>query len=200
MSQRHHEQLRQRIAQEAARILAEEGGRDFLAAKQKARDRLGIAPRAGMPSNIEVEEALRLHQRLFGADRHARHLRRMREAAVQAMRLLAPFSPRLSGPVLTGTAASHSDITLHLLGALPEEVAIFLMDQGIPHETGERRLRMSSREEAEPFPVLRFLAEDLRFELVLFPERRSHQAPLSPVDGRPEARATLREVEALLAE
>ncbi len=199
MPHRHQEQLRQRIAQEAARILADEGGRDYLMAKQKARDRLGISPQAGMPSNLEVEEALRLHQRLFEGERHENALRHMREAALQAMRMLQAFRPRLAGPVLSGTAGLHGDITLHLLGAQPEEVAIFLMDRGIPFETTERRLRMSARGEPEPFPVLRFLAEDQRIELVVFPERRSHQAPLSPVDGRPEARATLREVEALLA-
>ena len=64
------EDLRRALAQEAARIMAEHGIEDFLQAKRKAADRLGVNDVAVLPKNVEIEAALRAHQRLFGRDSH----------------------------------------------------------------------------------------------------------------------------------
>ena len=64
------EDLRRALAQEAARIMAEHGIADFLQAKRKAADRLGVNDVAVLPKNVEIEAALRAHQRLFGGDAH----------------------------------------------------------------------------------------------------------------------------------
>ena len=53
------EDLRRALAQEAARIMAEHGIEDFLQAKRKAADRLGVNDVAVLPKNVEIEEALR---------------------------------------------------------------------------------------------------------------------------------------------
>jgi hypothetical protein len=91
------DQLRSAIAQEAARLMAEHGIHDYLTAKRKAADRFGVshADNAVLPKNVEVEEALRAHHRLFGSDDHERSLSRQREAALRAMQLLQQFQPRL---------------------------------------------------------------------------------------------------------
>ena len=52
------QQLRQRIAQEAARWLVASGGRNFLQAKRKAAEQLGVSDARHLPSNLEVEDAL----------------------------------------------------------------------------------------------------------------------------------------------
>lgn len=185
------------IAQEAAKIMAEEGQRDFLAAKRKAAERLGMFDTRNMPRNLEVQDALQDYQRLFLADTQPHHLRRLREAAIPAMEMLAPFRPRLSGPVLDGTADAYSEITLHLFADTPEDVAFFLMDRGIPYELGERRLKHGSQD-AEDFPVYRLAAEDLPLELVVFPVSGLRQAPRSALNGRPVARANVHAVRELL--
>ena len=64
------EDLRRALAQEAARLMAEHGIDDYLQAKRKAADRLGVNDVAVLPKNVEIEAALREHQRLFGRDRH----------------------------------------------------------------------------------------------------------------------------------
>ncbi len=68
-------QMRQRIALEAGRIMAETGNQDFHLAKRKAAARLGAADTRNLPSNTEVQEALREYQRLFLADSQPHHLR-----------------------------------------------------------------------------------------------------------------------------
>jgi len=198
MSKRHNEQLRMLLAQEAARILASEGGKDYLTAKRKAADRLNVDPQAGMPTNLEVEQALVLHQSLFESESHEQVLTELRRAAVSAMRLLAPFEPRLTGSVLRGTAGSHSDVNLHLFSDAPEEVALFLMEREIPFESAEKRFRFGK--EAVYFPVIRFMAGQVPFELAVFPPNGIRQAPLSPVDGRPMKRIAIKQLEEMLSD
>ena len=120
------EDLRRALAQEAARIMAEHGIGDFLQAKRKAADRLGVNDVAVLPKNVEIEAALRAHQRLFGRDSHDHTLKEQRRIALDTMRMLEEFQPRLVGSVLTGTATNYSDINLHLFADRSESVAIRL--------------------------------------------------------------------------
>ena len=189
--------LRQAVAEEAARIMREQGVDDFLQAKRKAADRLGVTDASILPRNTEIEAALVAHQRLFAADRHEASLVALRRSALEAMRLMADFQPRLVGPVLTGTASPHSEITLHLFSDSPEAVSIRLEERGVPHEVLERRLRYE-RDRTVSYPALRFVAGRQTVDAVVFPLDGIRQAPSSPVDGKPMRRASVAEVEALL--
>ncbi len=159
------EDLRRALAQEAARIMAEHGIEDFLQAKRKAADRLGVNDVAVLPKNVEIEAALRAHQRLFGRDTHDHTLKEQRRIALDTMRILAEFQPRLVGSVLTGTATNYSDINLHLFADASESVAIRLLEIGVPHEFYERRVKMDA-ERSVNYPALRFEAQ--------WPHRRCH--------------------------
>jgi hypothetical protein len=190
--------LRQAIAREAARLMIEHGHEDYGIAKRKAAERFGVTDLAVLPKNTEIEEALAEHQRLFVPDTHANELSAMRSTALEAMRLFADFEPRLVGPLLTGTATAHNDITLHLFSDTPESVAVRLIDRSIPHEFGERRFRMQ-RDGVEAYPVVRFHAGGHDVDATIFPLDGIRQAPPGPVDGRPMRRATTEEVASLLA-
>lgn len=190
---------RVRIAQEAARLMSEHGIRDFHHAKLKAAERLGIVDTQALPRNLEIEDALREHQRLFLADSQPQLLRQRREAAVEAMRFLAPYEPRLVGAVLEGTADAHSAVCLHLFSDDPDAVAIYLREQGVPIETQVRRLRSKADEQPE-YPVLLFSADDLPFDLTVLPRNALRQAPLDRVDEKPMQRASLAQLEILLME
>jgi hypothetical protein len=189
--------LRQAVAEEAARIMREQGVDDYLLAKRKAAGRLGVTDASILPRNTEIEAALVAHQRLFAADRHEASLADLRRSALQAMRLMADFQPRLVGPVLTGTASPHSEINLHLFSDSPEAVSLRLEERGVPHEVLERRLRYE-RERIVSYPALRFVAGRQTVDAVVFPLDGIRQAPSSPVDGKPMRRAGAAEVEALL--
>jgi hypothetical protein len=189
--------LRQAVAEEAARIMREQGVDDFLQAKRKAADRLGVTDASILPRNTEIEAALVAHQRLFAADRHEAGLVALRRSALEAMRLMADFQPRLVGPVLTGTASPHAEITLHLFSESPEAVSLRLEESGVPHEVLERRVRYE-RDRAVNYPALRFVAGRQTVDAVVFPLDGIRQAPASPVDGKPMRRANAAEVEALL--
>ncbi len=191
--------MRERLAQTAAQILVESGTRDFYIAKRKAAEQLGAVDTRNMPSNSEIEAALITYQRLFRGDEQPRALRRLREVALQAMQFFAEFRPRLVGSVLRGTADAHSTVTLHVYANTVEDLDLYLLRHAIPFESSDKRLRFGA-ENYQTLPVLRFVAEDTPVELVVFPEHAPHQAPLSPVDGRPMQRADRAAVEALLRE
>jgi len=196
--QRDESRVRTLLAQECARLMAEEGVKDFLTAKRKAAARLGVSRRALLPGNTEIEQALVEYQRLFKAAEQPLQLRLLRQTAVEAMRFLARFRPRLVGAVLNGTAGPHADVKLHLFADTSEEVALFLLEHTIPFETSERRLRLGNGEYAT-FPVFGFGAGGVDIDLTVFSRGAEREAPRSPVDGRPMRRAGLAEVQALLA-
>lgn len=198
MSSRERNDQRRRIAQATARLLHEGGPRDYGQARRKAARSLGIDDPRLLPDTAEIDQALREHLALFaGADRD-RWLRAQRQAAREAMVFLAPFQPRLAGPVLAGTADRHGAIELHLFAEPPEAVTLFLDDHGIRHRAGERRLRFDGERQVR-VPTLAFSADDHDFELTVLPLDGLRQAPRDPLDGRPMARAGLAALDALLA-
>jgi hypothetical protein len=193
------QELRRRIALEAARLMSEHGIRDFHQAKRKAAERLGAGEDVGLPKNSEVEDALREYQRLFQADEQPVRLRRLREVARDAMRFFVRFQPRLVGAVLDGTADRHSAVCLHLFSDAPEEVVAFLQEQGIPYEEQNRRLRTHHDAQHE-YPVLLFSADEVAIDLTVLPLDAIRQAPLDRVGDRPMRRAALAALEELLAQ
>ncbi|HSN71294.1 MAG TPA: hypothetical protein VLT59_07285 [Steroidobacteraceae bacterium] len=191
------EHLRRALAQEAARIMAEQGIDDYLLAKRKAAERLGATDSAVLPRNAEIELALAEHHRLFGSATHGSTLAGLRRAALQAMRLLRDFQPRLVGPVVSGTASAHSEISLHLFAETPEAVAMRLLDRGIPHQVAERRMKYEPGRVIS-YPAFRFVAGEQPVDAVVFPLNGIRQSPCSPVDGRPMRRVDAAELETML--
>lgn len=189
--------LRRALAQEAARIMAEHGIDDYGLAKRKAAERLAATDVAALPKNSEIEAALVEYQRLFAADTHAESLSELRRTALDAMELLEEFEPRLVGPVLSGTATPHAEISLHLFADSPETVMIRLLDQGIPHRLLEHRVKMNA-DRVLQYPAVSFVAGEHEIDATVFPRDGIRQAPLSPTDGRPMRRADTDELRALL--
>ena len=188
------------LAQEAARIMVEHGVRDFRAAKQKAAERLGLSSRGSLPRNAEVELAVSEHLQLFGGGSHADYLDEMRQTTLAVMELFEAFTPRLVGPVLSGTADENSAVNLHLFSDSPEAVAMQLAEFGISYGPYERRLKTHRGRGATPdtFPGYRFEHEGATVEATVFPVDGIRQAPISPIDGKPMKRADTNTVHSLL--
>lgn len=188
------------LAQEAARLIVDQGIRDYRIAKIKAAARLGLNARGTLPGNAEIELAVSEHLQLFGREEHDDFLRLMREIALSAMELLAPFTPRLVGPVLSGTADENSAVNLHVFADSPEAVAVQLNELGYSYRPYERRLKISrgSGAVANIFAGFQFAFKDASIEATVFPFDGIRQAPISPIDGKPMKRADSKAVQALL--
>lgn len=191
-------QARRELAAEAARIMATQGLSNFRVAKQKAAENLGMRCSTALPGNAEIDMALRAYQEFFGGDAHIDCIQEKRSAALEVMRMLEPFSPRLVGPVLEGTADQYAPVALHLFSDPPDAVVMHLMDRRLSFKNEQRKIRWHDGN-FRHVPVLVTDYQGQKIELALFNFIDLRQAPPSPVDGRPQKRAPLSEVECLLA-
>ncbi|HUS23678.1 MAG TPA: hypothetical protein VM369_01915 [Candidatus Binatia bacterium] len=188
-----------RLVHEAARIVCEDGLSDYRLAKQKAAERLGLGWGAPMPSNADLQEAVLQYQRIFGGRAYAERLALMRRTAVQAMRLLKDFTPRLVGAVASGATTDGHAVQLHCFADKPEMIDLLLDSKGIAFEVSDRRYRYGDGQ-VQDVPVLSFDAAHIGVSVAVFPERDQRRAPLSPVDGAPVKRLDLAGAEALASE
>ena len=124
---------RTRLAQAAARLIAEHGMTDWSAAKRKAARELGLPDRAALPGDDEIQEALAEHHALFGGERHRAMLRERRAEAVGWLRELADFDARLVGGVAEGWASEHSDIRIELCADDSKAVELALLNAGVAY-------------------------------------------------------------------
>lgn len=128
-------QVTAEIAATAARLVVEEG-LEYGPAKRRAVKELGLPPRAALPDNDAVEDAVREYLDLFCADTQPAELRALRRLALQWMHRLAAFRPHLAGAVWHGTATRRSDIHLQLFCDDPKSAEIALIDQGVRYQVG----------------------------------------------------------------
>jgi hypothetical protein len=190
--------LRERVAEEAARMMIEHGIRDFATAKRKAAERLRVNERGALPSNALVEERVAARQRIFEPAGHTERLTTMRRTALRVMDELEDFEPRLVGPVLAGTATINAVIELHVFCDQVELVAATLTDRRYDYRSVERRYRFA-RSDSVRVPGFKLIADQHEVLIEVFPEDGIRQAPLSPVDQRPMRRASRAVVSKLLS-
>ncbi len=156
------------IAAAAARLVVEEG-MEYAAAKRKAGRDFGA--RAELPTNEEVEDAVREHIEIFCAETQPAELRALREAALPWMQRLAEFRPHLSGAVWRGTATRLSTIQLDLYCDDPKAAEIMLINAGVDYDSGS--IDRPGGRGGEPLHVLslsapnRALGEPVTVHLIL---------------------------------
>ena len=121
------------IAAVAARMVVDDG-LEWGAAKRRAVQQLGLGPRARLPGNDELEDAVREHIAIFCADTQPRELAALRRLALTWMERLEIFRPHLAGAVWYGTATRRSDIYLQLFCDDPKSAEILLIDRGVRYE------------------------------------------------------------------
>lgn len=189
--------LRLQIAQEAARLVCEDQLTDYRVAKQKAVARLDLGPKAPLPDNAMVHAAVLDYLRLFGGDDYPRRLQHLRRAALDAMRRLAAFEPRLVGAVVSGAVTDANRVQLHVFSDRAETVELGLCNRGVDCEQGDRGYRYPDGSEVE-IPLVRFDIDDIGVDVAVFETGTLHECPLNPLDGRPFERLDMRGVERLL--
>ena len=175
------DRTRAEICTTAARLIAEDGLRDYTLAKRKALRHLGLPETTPLPTNAEIDAALRTWQSIFQDNEQAERIRQLRRKAIELMDILQEYRPYLTGSVLDGTAGRYAEIDLQLFADSAKEVEIFLLNQGIPYSHATPR---NDRAEA----VLVVESDDAIANLVIYPPLDERILPKSR-DGRPRERA-----------
>ena len=196
---------RRAIAESAARLIAE-GLTDYGAAKRKAAQQLGLVEVSALPDNVEIEAALREYHALFAGQSQPRVLAALREAALRSMQWLEPFSPWISGAVLSGSANEYSAIELELIGVDAKSFEMFLLNDDVVFElhggdttgigpSGHRKQGRSQATKALMPVRYDITFDDAPVEIVLF-ETQSARATTFPKTSIRHERAQLAEATA----
>ena len=199
----HH--LRQLIAQQAARMMAEEGISDYAQAKRKAGRQLGVMDTNCYPSNAEIQEEIRLYHQIYHHDDQPQNLQQLRLDALAAMKILERFNPHLTGTVLDGTAGRYAETEIQLFADSLKDVEIFLLNQQIPYSMQEKSYRISNDKrnqeksgERKRVPVFVLEGPNGLIKLSVFTPDDMRMPRKSPVDGSVLSRANTADVQALI--
>lgn len=193
-----NDKTRRRITFEAARLMYTRQETEYYRAKMRAARRIcrGWVKPALLPSNAEIRDEIQRFAFLYEGDARFDNLREMRLAALRMMRLLRSFRPRLIGSTLTGHVRNGSDIDLHLFTSSLEAVVGTLEQEGLVHDVEHKQVRKEGQERIythihvqERFPI----------ELTCYAADQAHVVFKSSVTGKPIERASLTDLEALLA-
>jgi hypothetical protein len=184
---------RTRIAQAAARLIAEHGLTDWRVAKRKACRELGLPDHESLPGNEEVEQALRDYNSLFHAATQPAVLRAQRFEALRWMERLSRWDPVLTGAVAAGWATEHSDVRLELEAEDAKAVELSLINASVayaqaPTQGGEAQA-----------PQLCIESGGTTVRLVILSAQQRRNRPRRDRSGLTEERLTLPQLKSLLA-
>ena len=195
------DRIRQLIAKEAARLMYEEGVREYRDAKRKAARQFGsekaLSLGSHLPSNAEIHGEVRRLIDLHGEGVLPERLLRLRLLALGEMEDLAPFRPCLVGSVLSGAVTERSDIDLHLFADSCEEVEAYLEARGIPFDREVVTIRHGG--EFFDYPHIYLDAEGVVVECTVYPLRDRSRSPKSSITGRGMERADGKRLRRIIA-
>ena len=167
---------------------------EYIHAKTRALQMLGISGQTRLPSNRKIKDCIaRLTQEEIGADEVHRRLRAMRQIAYDLMTILEIFDPFLIGSTLTGEIRRSSDIDLHVysddFAEVEEHLAIFGYDD-VDIELVENR--------KGSFVHLRWMEQGFPIEITLYPWSWRGVTLYSSVTGKVMKRADIHDVRKIL--
>lgn len=196
------DKIRRIIAQEAARLMYEDGIREYRDAKRKAAKPFGhektLSLGSHLPSNAEIHAEL---VRLIGIYEEKvlpERILKLRLLALKYMELLESFSPYLVGSVLSGAVTERSDIDIHLFADSVEEVENCLQEEGIPFELEVVTIRHGGK--VHEYPHLYAEEGGIIIEFSTYPTEDIRLRTKSSITGRPMERAGIKKLRRIIDE
>ena len=128
----HH--VKKHIASMAAEIIIEEGVSDYLYAKKKAAKYLNYNLYQILPSNNEIDEAIRDYQATFPSNNVADFIF-YQDIAIKIMSELEPFNPLITGTLQEGRVTNNQKILINLFTDNFKEIEYFLLSNNYQFKT-----------------------------------------------------------------
>ena len=166
---RQSKHLRSQVANKAAQMMAEEGISDYAFAKRKAAKFFGLMEGDALPSNDEINDAIKEHQAIFFDEEHEARLKILRLEAFNLMKQLKAFNPHLTGGALDGTAGRYPTIQIQLYADSMKEVEFFLLNHNKAYKTHDRKSRTKDpMQDKKIIPVLTLEGSMGPIELLIY--------------------------------
>lgn len=128
----HH--VKKHIASMAAEIIIEEGVSDYLYAKKKAAKYLNYNLYQTLPSNNEIDEAIREYQATFPSNNKEDFIF-YKDIAIKIMDKLEPFNPLITGTLQEGRVTNNQKILINLFADNFKEIEYFLLSNNYQFKT-----------------------------------------------------------------
>jgi hypothetical protein len=128
----HH--VKKHIASMAAEIIIEEGVSDYLYAKKKAAKYLNYNSYQILPSNNEIDEAIRDYQATFPSNNVADFIF-YQDIAIKIMSELELFNPLITGTLKEGRVTNNQKILINLFTDNFKEIEYFLLSNNYQFKT-----------------------------------------------------------------
>ena len=141
---RQSKHIRFQVAHKAAQMMAEEGISDYAFAKRKAAKFFGLMDGDALPSNDEINDAIKEHQAIFFDEKDANRLETLKLEALILMKKLSHFNPYLSGSSLDRTSGRYPIINIKLYPDSMKEVEFFLLNQSIQYTIRDKKSHLKN--------------------------------------------------------
>lgn len=188
---RKNDRIRNLIAREAARLMYEDGVREYRDAKRKAAKPFGpeksLSLGSHLPSNAEIHEELAALIAAREEDLLPERLLQLRLTALAYLELFADFTPYLVGSVLSGAVTERSDIDIHLFSDSIEAVEDLLAKREIPFRTETVSVRKGGA--VKDYTHIYIEDQGVEIECSLYPEEERRNRTISSITGKPMDRA-----------
>ena len=186
-----NKRLKDMIAQEAAKMIAEKGIQQFGQAKFKAAENLNAMKNGCLPSNSDIEKKLIEYYRLFQADVDFDHILSLRKIAFDIMHIFDNYLIYLVGPVANGTASVSSTINFHIASEDESEIIQTLIENDLTHEPYDRKIKFNEKT-IKQVNGIKTVYKNTDIELTIFNHKEIRHAPLSKIDNKPMKRIKIK--------
>ena len=155
------------VATRAAEIIMEEGVTDYLFAKKKAAKSLGLLTNDNLPSNQEIDNALKEYQNIFQEEVDSAIINKIKEEALNTMVLFEDFNPHLTGQLLEGLIPKFPKIQINLFTDNIKEVEYTLLNNNIAFDVKDTiyQEKLSKKKSTKTIPT--FILEGVWFPIEL---------------------------------
>ena len=186
-----NKQLKDMIAQEAAKIIAEKGIQQFGQAKFKAAENLNAMDNGCLPSNSDIEKKLIEYYQLFQADVDFDHILYLRKIAFDVMHIFDNYLIYLVGPVANGSASFSSAINFHIASEDESEIIQTLTKNDLTHKPYDRKIKFNEKT-IKQVNGIKTIYKNTDIELTIFNHKEIRHAPLSKIDNKPMKRIKIK--------
>jgi len=143
MGKHNNSKLRRAIAVDAAKLMYQGSEKEYFTAKRKASRRYGVNFKyqpQDLPSNSEIKDQVQLLAEMFEGENRYFRLTAMRYQALEIMKILRRFHPKLIGSVLKGHIRKGSDIDIHVFSDSIYDITMLLEGEGYWCEVERKRV------------------------------------------------------------
>ena len=186
-----NKRLKDMIAQEAAKMIAEKGIQQFGQAKFKAAENLDAMDNGCLPSNSDIEKKLIEYYQLFQADVDFDHILYLRKIAFDVMHIFDSYLIYLVGPVANGSASVSSVINFHIASEDESEIIQTLIKNDLTHKPYDRKIKFNEKT-IKQVNGIKTIYKNTDIELTIFNHKEIRHAPLSKIDNKPMKRIKIK--------